>query len=140
MAGYVMRSLRLSCVAAAVLSTVLLSAGPSSWAAGPAAPFVAPMLTPSADADGVQAGAGENGLNNPSGLSGVRLGRQVGAVIDGQWVRKGGQVRGARLVGVQRARVVLKHPDGHQEIIEMYPPQGVQAGASAPASTEAVKP
>jgi hypothetical protein len=43
-------------------------------------------------------------------------------------------------VQVQRTRVVLKHPDGRKEVIEMYPPVGGQAVAAAPASTEALKP
>jgi hypothetical protein len=74
------------------------------------------------------------------GLTGVRVGRHAGAVIDGQWVRKGRTARGARLVQVQRTRVVLKHPDGRKEVIEMYPPVGGQAVAAAPVSTEALKP
>ncbi|MGE5452277.1 MAG: hypothetical protein ACM3VZ_10615 [Acidobacteriota bacterium] len=119
----------------------------STWslpvcAMGPSEPFVAPAVQQAR----TQLGQGTPGVAAPgdalvvTGLSGVRLGRQAGAVIDGQWVRKGHMVRGARLVQIQRTRVTLQHPDGHQEIIEMYPPVGGQAGAVAAASTEAAKP
>ena len=113
------------------------------WAMGPNDPFVAPR----ADQTRTQLGQGgspgataEGDAPVAMGLTGVRLGRQAGAVIDGQWVRKGQTVRGARLVQIQRTRVTLQHPDGHPEIIEMFPPVGGQAGAVAAASTEAAKP
>lgn len=116
----------------------------SVWAMGPMAPFVAPRVD-QANAQLGQGGApaaegADGAVPAASGLTGVRLGRQAGAVIDGQWVRKGRTVRGARLIQIQRTRVTLQHPDGHQEIIEMFPPVGGQAGAVAAASTEAAKP
>jgi hypothetical protein len=110
-----------------------------AWALGPMAPFVAPQAD-QAGAFDPAAGAGLDAQTPTQGLSGVRLGRYAGAVVDGQWIRKGRTVRGARLVQVQRTRVVLKHPDGHTEIIEMYPPLGGQAGTAVPATTEAIKP
>lgn len=136
MAGHVKRG------AALVLWTWGMFCNPV-WAMGPNDPFVAPRV------DQARAQLGQGGAPGAAmegdtpvamGLSGVRLGRQAGAVIDGQWVRKGQTVRGARLVQIQRTRVTLQHPDGHQEIIEMFPPVGGQAGAVAAASTEAAKP
>lgn len=114
-----------------------------SWAMGPGDPFVAPRVEQARiqlGQGGLPGVASDGDAAEAVGLSGVRLGRQAGAVIDGQWVRKGQTVRGARLVQVQRTRVTLKHPDGHLEIIEMFPPAGGQAGAMAAASTEAAKP
>lgn len=123
------------------LSVLALNLAPPVWALGPSEPFVAPNADQAAaqllGGDGLAQGGG---VATVQGLSGVRLGRYAGAVIDGQWVRKGRVVRGARLVQVQRTRVVLKHQDGHTEIIEMYPPVGGQAVAAVPASTEALKP
>ncbi|MDE2593091.1 MAG: hypothetical protein KGL57_02540 [Burkholderiales bacterium] len=136
MAGHVKHA----AVAALCLSSLM---GAVAWAMGPSDPFVAPrvdgVLTPAGQAS-VAAGAETGDAPAAAGLSGVRLGRYAGAVIDGQWIRKGHTVRGARLVQIQRTRVTLQHPDGHQEIIEMFPPAGGQAGAVAAASTEAVKP
>lgn len=141
MAGHVIASIAGRCRAAVLpVCFVMLGTVCTAWAAGPAAPFVPPVLDPSSLSVGADGASAAGNGAAASGLTGVRLGRQGGAVIDGQWVRLGAQVRGARLVSVQRSKVVLKHPDGHKEIIEMYPPQGGQAGASAPASTEAVKP
>lgn len=110
-----------------------------AWALGPMAPFDAPRADQAGSFE-AGGGAGFDAAMPTQGLTGVRLGRYAGAVIDGQWVRKGRTVRGARLVQVQRTRVVLKHPDGHTEIIEMYPPLGGQVGTAVPASTEAIKP
>lgn len=121
-----------------VWSVLALLGHSAGWAMGPAAPFVEPGVDQASAQLDVAVGA--DTVAPSVGLSGVRLGRQAGAVIDGQWVRKGRTVRGARLVEVQRTRVTLQHPDGHQEIIEMYPPAGGVAGVKAAASTEAIKP
>ncbi|HET8869215.1 MAG TPA: hypothetical protein VFM48_02105 [Aquabacterium sp.] len=123
-----------------LITAVMLACCSSlGWALGPAEPFVAPTFG-QAEASGQQSGAVADDNGVVSGLSGVRLGRQAGAVIDGQWVRKGRMVRGARLIDVQRTRVTLLHPDGRKEVIQMYPPVGGQAAAKASASTEASKP
>ena len=106
-------------------------------AIGPQAPFVAPVVgetsvdtaTPVPTQDGAEVG-----------LSGVRVGRYPGAIIDGKWVRKGKAVRGARLSSVSRSQVVLKHPDGRQEVLSLYSPSGPTTVAQAAASTQAVKP
>lgn len=136
MAGHVKRSaIGVMCMWAGLFSSV--------WAMGPNDPFVAPRIDQAhaqLGQGGVPSAAAEGDAPAAAGLSGVRLGRHAGAVIDGQWVRKGQAVRGARLVQIQRTRVTLQHPDGHQEIIEMFPPVGGQAGAVAAASTEAAKP
>lgn len=109
----------------------------TAWAMGPGAPFVPPVAA-QAQAQGMEQEAG--GAPAGTGLSGVRLGRHAGAVIDGQWVRRGQTVRGAKLVSIQRTQVSLRHPDGHTEMIEMYPPAGGTAGAASSATTEAAKP
>lgn len=135
MVGHVMRFML------RVLGACALGLALPSWALGPMAPFVAPDAAHAAAQleHGAAQGAG-GAVAAAQGLTGVRVGRHAGAVIDGQWVRKGRTARGARLVQVQRTRVVLKHPDGRKEVIEMYPPVGGQAVAAAPASTEALKP
>ncbi|MDE2431367.1 MAG: hypothetical protein KGN37_00780 [Burkholderiales bacterium] len=121
------------------LCLALAGLSPWSWALGPTAPFVAP--TPGQfGALGQSLGSAASAAPATQGLSGVRLGRRSGAVIDGQWVRKGHSIRGARLVDVQRTRVTLLHPDGRKEVIEMYPSSGGQAAAKASAPTEAIKP
>lgn len=135
MVGHVMRFM------VGVLGACALGSALPVWALGPTAPFVAPDAAQAAAQLGQGEASGQGGAAPAGqGLTGVRLGRHAGAVIDGQWVRKGRTARGARLVQVQRTRVVLKHPDGRKEVIEMYPPVGGQAVAAAPASTEALKP
>lgn len=106
-------------------------------AIGPQAPFVPPVAGEvSADA----AGALPTQEGPEVGLSGVRVGRHAGAIIDGQWVRKGKTVRGARLSAIGRSQVVLKHPDGRQEVLSLYAPSGPTTVAQGAASTQAVKP
>lgn len=122
------------------LATMWVASLSPVWAMGPNDPFVAPRIEQTSGLAGEAAASADGDAAAATGLSGVRLGRHAGAVIDGQWVRKGQAVRGARLVQIQRTRVTLKHPDGHEEIIDMFPPAGGKAGAAAAASTEAVKP
>ena len=129
MAGHVNRTLVL-CLSAWCCMVL------PAHAMGPSAPFVPPVAAQVAGGD-VAVGAAET---KPNGLTGVRLGKYAGAVIDGQWIRKGQAIRGARLVAIQRTKVTLRHPDGHQETIEMYPPLGGTADASATATTEAARP
>ncbi len=108
--------------AAMAVLAALMSA--SACAMGPAAPFAAPSsgLTEQTALDA--------GIVTVQGLAGVRLGRQAGAVIDGVWVPKGQTVRGAKLETITRSRVVLRHPDGHTESLDLFP--SPSAGASQP--------
>jgi hypothetical protein len=115
-------------IVTAALTLVALLPAVSARAMGPLAPFAAPSGGIDEQA---QQGAG---LVNVQGLSGVRLGRQPGAVIDGVWVPKGQTVRGAKLETVLRSRVILRHPDGHTEALDLFPPTGAGA-ASTPAPT-----
>lgn len=137
MAGHVKQ------VVMTVLGTMCLAGCASVWAMGPSEPFLAPRADQAGASQGPEdlvGSAVDGAAPVAKGLSGVRLGRHAGAVIDGLWIRKGREIRGAKLVQIQRTRVTLLHPDGHKEIIEMYPPMGGQAGAVAAASTEAAKP
>lgn len=115
---------------AATLAVLALLPAVPARAMGPLAPFAAPS---SGIDEQAQQGAG---LVNVQGLSGVRLGRQPGAVIDGIWVPKGQTVRGAKLETILRSRVILRHPDGHTEALDLFPPTGAGA-ASTPAPTTA---
>lgn len=108
-----------------------------AYALGPMAPFEPPVVgeVSANDAAGLP--------NQPAqevGLSGVRVGRHAGAIIDGKWIRKGKSVRGARLSAVGRSQVVLKHPDGRQEVLSLYLPSGQTAAPQVAATTQAVKP
>lgn len=95
----------------------------AAHALGPSAPFVAPGASDVAHWGGAAAVDDASG----QGLSAVRLGPKSGAVIDGRWVDQGGQVRGARLEQVRLDEAVLRYPDGHSEIIKMYPSSEVRA-------------
>ncbi len=103
------------------------AATPGAWALGPTAPFV----PPGKEAAGGPALGVESGNHASSGLSGVRLGRLAGALIDGGWVAQGGQVRGARLESVRRDRVVLRHADGSTETLSLYSATAVPAASAA---------
>ena len=120
-----------------VLCWALSALWMTSHALGPQAPFVPPVAGQvSVDS----AGALPSQAGPEVGLSGVRVGRHAGAIIDGKWVRKGKAVRGARLSSVSRSQVVLKHPDGRQEVLSLYSPSGQTTVAQAAATTQAVKP
>lgn len=121
------------CLAGWLLSAIWTVA----YAIGPMAPFEPPVAG-SVSAD--DAGPLANQPAQDVGLSGVRVGRYAGAIIDGKWVRKGKSVRGARLSAVGRSQVVLKHPDGRQEVLSLYSPSGQSAAPQVAATTQAVKP
>lgn len=118
------------------LISVLMSG--SVCALGPQAPFVAPNASSfEVDATAID-GTKSGGLTQ--GLSGVRVGRYAGAVIDGRWVRKGRSIRGARLIEVRRGSVTLRHPDGRREVLSMFTAQSQNAGTQVPMQKEVVKP
>ncbi len=111
------------------LLTALLCATLPSIAMGPKDPFAPPgavRVVPPLD---VQASAQ---LAADKGLAGVRLGAQPAALIDGHWVRLGGNVRGARLAQLGPQDVVLQHPNGRRERLPLFAPVPVVEAASAP--------
>lgn len=56
-----------------------------------------------------------------TGLRGLQLGAHPRALIDGQWVALGAEVRGARLSELRIDRVVLRHADGRLEQLLLSP-------------------
>lgn len=102
-------------------------AASTAWGLGPSAPFVPPGREAVADfAQGLPTAAGEG-----HGLTGVRLGRHAGALVDGAWIAQGQPVRGARLEAVHRDHVVLRHADGRAETLDLYPAAAATAASSA---------
>ena len=115
------------------LCCLLFTATPSP-ALGPAAPFEPPRAavvaaalsaatTSDADkSDNAHSAHAAPQLGEKSSLQGVHhTGRTALALIDGQWWPVGSQVRGARLVSIQRHQVTLQHPDGRLEELALYP-------------------
>lgn len=99
-------------------------------ALGPLAPFVPPGKD-SATEGALALGATPARDAAPSGLSGVRLGRHAGALIDGLWIAQGAAVRGAKLESIKRDRVLLRHPDGRGETLTLYPATAAPAASAA---------
>lgn len=133
MVGDVMRTSRTMVVG--WLSIILIG---QAWALGPQAPFVAPDVV-SLSAGDVK-GDESTSERTTQGLSGVRVGRYAGAVIDGRWVRKGRSIRGARLIEVRRNGVTLRHPDGRREVLSMFTAQSQSPGTTVAMQKEVVKP
>lgn len=92
---------------------LLLALWPA-WAAavGPLDPFTAPAPTLPADSTSAPP---------TSGLTGVRLGHQPAALIDGAWVSPGQAVRGARLASVRPDGALLRFADGRTERVALFP-------------------
>lgn len=107
-------------------------------ALGAAAPFVPPGATASAAADGqvLSATGGASAAAGGMQLSGIRLGAQPQALLDGQWLAPGAMVRGARLVKVGADAVHLRTPDGRMQRLALTPQVELHpAGAPWPTHT-----
>ena len=97
-----------------IAALVLALAAAPSLALGPTAPFTPPArtaatgdATPSADAPVADTG----------GLTGLRLRNHPMALIDGQWLRIGDTVRGARISAIRADGAWLRHADGRNELL-----------------------
>ncbi|KNZ33510.1 MAG: hypothetical protein AD742_06375 [Methylibium sp. NZG] len=124
-------------VVAALALAMTLFYLPSAHALGAAAPFTPPSRVASPEAASAQAAAGSAALPPPTptptaadmaraagadtGLSGVHLGPQPRALIDGEWVALGDVVRGARLHSLRADHAQLRHPDGRLERLLLTP-------------------
>lgn len=119
---------QLICLAGAVM---VLAAGlgvDSAQALGAAAPFKPPVLPSSGDLPVLAAAAPEPAASDAvledlptKGLFGIRRGPRSAALIDGEWIEVGQQVRGARLLSVTPQGAQLGHPDGRREFLELNP-------------------
>ncbi len=103
---------------ARLLSCLLVATGcQAAWALGPMAPFTPPAPTQAAS----EAAPALEQINSV-GLTGIKLGRQPHALIDGSWVTQGAKVReDAVLIAIERYAVRLKHPDGKVERLSLSP-------------------
>ena len=115
-----------------LLSTALAcGACAAAHALGPQAPFVPPnravVLSGAAEDPRAQALAHR-------GLSAVRMGSRPQALIDGQWVRPGEPVRGARLLRLAPNHVVLQMADGRTERLPLFMPPPAQPASAASAA------
>ena len=111
---------------------VALLAAPPAQAVGAAAPFTPPSRAAAlaaAPTSATESGntvsatpllatpAPETGL----GLTGIQLGAQPRALIDGEWVALGAAVRGARLHALRADEAQLRHSDGRMERLLLTP-------------------
>jgi hypothetical protein len=107
----------------------LATAGSAS-ALGPAAPFTPPA--PAAAAASA-AGADAAAAVSTDAIAGLRLGPAPQALIDGQWLRLGDRVRGARLVAIDARGARIEYPDGRRQALPLSPAAQWTLPAPAPA-------
>ena len=120
------------------LYAVLLSSTAS--AVGPQAPFTPPPpAAQAASAAASEAPVAE--MPTPQGLVGLRLGNTPSALIDGNWVYLGQDVRGARLIDVRQGAVRLRHANGQIETLALFtdPTAAALSPHRFPSSTSAAK-
>ena len=110
----------------ALLATVAALCALPAAALGPLQPFTPPSA-PIRSTDSPTAPVPQ--AAEASGLAGVRLGTSPRALIDGNWVALGQQVRDGKLVAVHAHEVVLRLPNGRSEHLSLFP---AAAAASTP--------
>lgn len=120
------------------LYAVFLSSTAS--AVGPQAPFTPPRpAAQAASAAASEAPVAE--MPTPQGLVGLRLGNTPSALIDGNWVYLGQDVRGARLIDVRQGAVRLRHANGQIETLALFtdPTAAALSPHRPPSSSSAAK-
>ena len=109
----------LTAPASLLISLYALLLSSTASAVGPQAPFTPPPPAAQA-ASATEGGAPDAETPTPQGLVGLRLGNTPSALIDGNWVRLGQDVRGARLIDVRQGAVRLRHANGQIETLALF--------------------